>query len=142
MSGLKELDRLVGTWKMSGETQGQISYEWFPGGNFLIARGSIDQFGRHTEHLEIIGFDKPLGATAPSEALTSRLYTDAGDTLSYTHEVNEQGVTSWFGEKGSETLMRAKWGDGGNTLNGEWKWPGGGYTFTLTRVTPARRGSP
>lgn len=32
---LKSLDRLVGTWKVSGEAQGQMRYEWKEGGFFL-----------------------------------------------------------------------------------------------------------
>src|SRR5919204_265192 len=88
--GLKQLERLVGTWKMSGETQGEIRYEWFPGKHFLIARGRIDQLGKITEHIEIIGYDKPMGAEKPSDVLTSRLYTNSGDTLVYTHEIDDK----------------------------------------------------
>ena len=42
--------------------------------------------------------------------MTSRLYTDRGDTLSYTHEVDDKGVgvTTWFGAKGKLTLSRIK----------------------------------
>jgi hypothetical protein len=132
--GLKHLERLVGRWKISGGTNGELSYEWLPGRHFLMARGRIDQFGQLTEHVEIIGYDKPLGAEKPSDVLTSRLYTNNGDTLSYTHEVDDKTVTSWFGEKGSDTMMRAKWSDDGNMLTGEWVWPGGGYKLTLTRI--------
>ena len=133
---LKQLERLVGTWKMEGATQGQLTYEWLAGGHFLVARAHIDQFGKKTEHIEIIGYDRPLGATKPADALTSRLYTSAGETLDYTHEIDEKGVTSWFGPKGSPTVMRGQWGDGGKSLSGAWEWPGGGYSFKLTRVKP------
>ncbi len=66
--------------------------------------------------------------------MTSRLYTSRGDTLGYTHEVNEKDMTTWFGAKGSPALFKAKWSDGGNTLSGAWEWPGGGYKLTMTRV--------
>ena len=33
---LKSLDRLIGTWKQSGEVEGKITYEWTEGGFFLI----------------------------------------------------------------------------------------------------------
>ena len=33
---LKSLDRLIGTWKQSGELDGEITYEWAEGGFFLI----------------------------------------------------------------------------------------------------------
>ena len=33
---LKALNRLVGTWHVSGGAQGTITYEWMEGGSFLI----------------------------------------------------------------------------------------------------------
>ena len=130
--GLKALEKLVGTWKVSGDTKGQLSYEWMDGGFFLVARGDTEQGGQRTKHVEIIGYDHEAGG-APSDVMTSRLYTDRGDTLSYTHEVDDKGVTSWFGAKGSPTVFRARWIDD-NTLTGAWEWPGGGYKLTLTRT--------
>jgi hypothetical protein len=32
-------DRLVGTWKVSGEIEGETRWEWMEGGFFLIQRG-------------------------------------------------------------------------------------------------------
>ncbi|HVD31893.1 MAG TPA: hypothetical protein VNE19_09310 [Methylomirabilota bacterium] len=130
--GLKPLDKLVGTWKVSGETEGTLSYEWMEGGFFLVARGDTKQNGQRTRHTEIIGYDHEMGAE-PANVMTSRLYTDRGDTLSYTHEVDDKGVTSWFGAKGSPTVFKARWIDD-NTLTGAWEWPGGGYKLTLTRI--------
>src|SRR5207249_10921596 len=89
--GLKALERLVGTGKVSGETTGQLTYEWMEGGFFLIARGDTEQGGKRTKHVEIIGYDHEAGAAA-AEVITSRLYTNRGDTLSYTHEVDDKGV--------------------------------------------------
>jgi hypothetical protein len=130
--GLRALDKLVGTWKVSGEAAGQMTYEWMEGGFFLIARGDTEQGGKRTKHIEIIGYDHEAGA-APAEVLTSRLYTDKGDTLSYTHEVDDDGVTSWFGAKGSPSVFKARWIED-NTLTGAWEWPGGGYKLTMTRI--------
>ena len=33
---LRRLDRLVGTWEVSGGLQGKVSYEWMEGGFFQI----------------------------------------------------------------------------------------------------------
>ena len=129
--GLKALQKLVGNWKVSGETKGRLTYQWIEGGYFLLARGDTEQGGRRTRHIEIIGYDHEPGR-APSEVMTSRLYTDAGDTLSYTHEVDENGVTSWLGAKGSPAVFKARWIDD-DTLSGAWEWPGGGYKLSLTR---------
>jgi len=130
--GLKALDKLVGTWKASGETAGELTYEWMEGGFFLIARADTEQGGKRTKHIEIIGYDHQAGAE-PATVMTSRLYTDSGDTLSYTHEVDDKGVTSWFGLKGSPAVFKARWIDD-NTLSGAWEWPGGGYKLTLSRI--------
>ncbi len=132
--GLKPLDRLVGTWKISGEAEGETTYEWMEGGFFLIARGQLKQGGSEYKHMEIIGFDRGPDATDPASDLTSRVYTTRGETLDYTHEVDDKTVTSWFGPKGSPAVFRAQWGDDGNTLTGAWEWPGGGYKLTLSRV--------
>ena len=35
-SDLRRLDRLVGTWELSGDVQGRVTYEWMEGGFFLI----------------------------------------------------------------------------------------------------------
>ncbi len=54
--------------------------------------------------------------------MTSRLYSDRGDTLTYTHEVDDNGVTTWFDAKGSPSTYKARWIDD-NTLAGAWVWP-------------------
>jgi hypothetical protein len=118
--GLKALDKLVGTWKVSGDTRGELTYEWMAGGFFLIARGDTEQGGQRTKHTEIIGYDHEAGGTA-SDVMTSRLYSDRGDTLSYTHEVDEKGVTTWSARRvrprpsrhgGSTTTRSAARGSG------------------------------
>lgn len=134
--GLRALDRLVGTWKISEGAAGQLRYEWLEGGFFLVAHGDFEQGGRRTKHIELIGYDHEIGAQ-PAGVMTSRLYTDKGDTLSYTHEIDDKGVTSWFGAKGSPTVFKARWIDN-DTLTGAWEWPGGGYKLTLTRVDAGR----
>jgi hypothetical protein len=35
-----------------------------------------------------------------------------------------------------ETVAKGEWSDDGNTLSGEWVWPGGGYNETMTRIEP------
>ena len=138
--GLKALEKLVGTWKVSGDTGGELTYEWMDGGFFLIARGDTEQNGQRTRHTEIIGYDREVGAE-PANVMTSRLYTDRGDTLSYTHEVDDKGVTTWFGPKGSPSTFKARWIDD-NTLAGAWEWPGGGYKLTLTRIKEGAKARP
>jgi hypothetical protein len=52
---LKGLDRLVGTWDVSGGAQGQVTYEWLDSGFFLLQHVELEQYGQTTKGVEIIG---------------------------------------------------------------------------------------
>ena len=60
--------KLVGTWEMSGEVSGTVTYEWMEGGFFLIQHVDLEQYGRRIKGIEIIGHARPFGAT-PSEEI-------------------------------------------------------------------------
>src|SRR5687768_7766089 len=78
---LKRLDKLVGTWKISGEAQGEVRYEWMEGGFFLIQHVDLEQYGQQNKGIEIIGRERVFGATEPSKDIKSRFYGNMGDTL-------------------------------------------------------------
>jgi dihydrofolate reductase len=127
-------DRLVGSWNVSGETEGETSWEWMDGGFFLIQRGWTRREGVEQKYLQIIGCDRMPGSE-PAAAITGRLYTSHGDTLAYTCELDRDTMTIWMGEKGSPAVYHGTFSADGNTIDGAWEWPGGGYTETMTRVT-------
>ena len=133
--GLAALDRLVGTWKISGEAHGETTYEWMEGRYFLIQRGKVEREGQTYTYAGFIGYERPPGAE-PADAITSRLYTSTGDTLDYTSEIDGNSLTIWFGPMGSPAVYRGAWSRDGNTIEGTWEWPGGGYEETMTRVEP------
>ncbi len=130
---LKSLDRLVGTWKVSGGTEGIVTYEWMEGGFFLIQRVDLEQYGQKIKGIEIIGHLQPFGE-APSADIKSRYYDTMGNTLDYVYELDGDTLTIWGGEKDSPAHYTGKFSDDGNTLTGAWEWPGGGYESTATRV--------
>ena len=132
---LKALDRLVGTWQVSGDyVQGSSIYEWLDGGFFLVQRYDFARpDGEKITGIEMIGHERPFGAE-PSEDIKSRAYTNTGDTLDYVYELEGNTLTIWGGEKGSPAYYRAAFSADGNTLAGRWQWPGGGYEATSTRV--------
>ena len=131
---LKSLNRLVGTWKVSGEAQGQISYEWKEGGFFLVQHFDLLHGGRKIKGIEIIGHLQRLGEE-PSKEIRTRVYSFLdGLTLDYVYELVDNTLTIWGGEKGSLAYYKGKFSDDGNTLTGGWVWPGGGYKTTSTRV--------
>lgn len=130
---LAGLSRLVGTWQLSGDARGTLSYEWMDGAFFLLQRVDLEHEGRTIRGLDIIGHDKPFGGE-PSEDIKSRFYDSTGNTLDYVYEVEGDTLTIWGGEKGSPAYYRGVFSDDGNTLTGGWTWPGGGYDTVATRV--------
>jgi hypothetical protein len=131
---LKNLNRLVGTWKVSGEAQGQVRYEWTEGGFFLAQHFDLEHGGRPIRGIEMIGHLQGLGEE-PSKDIRARVYSFLdGLTLDYVYELNGDTLTIWGGEKGSPAYYRGNFSDDDNTLTGGWVWPGGGYQTTTTRV--------
>jgi hypothetical protein len=126
-------DRLVGTWKVSGEAEGETSWEWMEGGFFLIQRGWVRREGIEQTYLQIIGHDRMPGSE-PADAITGRLYANHGDTLAYVCELEGDTMTIWMGEKGSPAVYTGTFSADGSTIEGEWEWPGGGYKETMTRT--------
>ena len=131
---LKSLDRLVGTWNISGDAQGQVVYEWMEGGFFLVQHVDLEQPGQRTRGIEIIGHEQKFGLE-PSEEIKSRYYDNTGSTLDYVYEPDGDTLTIWAGEKGSPAYYKGAFSLDGATLTGAWVYPGGGgYTSTATRV--------
>ncbi|UNX56248.1 hypothetical protein MF406_08665 [Georgenia sp. TF02-10] len=129
---LTTLDRLVGTWTVSGEAEGKVTYEWTEGGFFLLQH--IELGG--TKGLEVIGHEKGYGQP-PSADIRSRYYGfGEGETLDYTYQLEEDVLTIWMGERGSPAYYQGTFSDDGNTLTGAWHYPGGGgYSTITTRLT-------
>jgi len=131
---LRSLDRLVGTWQVSGEAQGQVQYEWAEGGFFLIQHFDLVHGGRKIKGVEFIGHLHRLEED-PGEEIRTRVYSFLdGLTLDYVYELEGDTLTIWGGEKGSPAYYRGKFSDDSSTLAGAWVWPGGGYKTTTTRV--------
>jgi hypothetical protein len=105
--GLKNLNKLVGTWKVSGsEIEGQVTFEWLEGGFFLVQHFNLEHHGHKIKGIEIIGYERGFGAESPSENMKSRAYDNVGNTFDYTYEVDDEFLTIWGGEKGSRPITR------------------------------------
>ena len=132
---LKSLDRLIGTWKQSGEVDGEITYEWADGGFFLLQKVDLVQYGNKINGMEIIGHEFTFGGE-PSKDIKSRFYSYLdGMTLDYVYEVEGNTLTIWGGERGSPAYYKGQFSEDGNTLTGRWVYlGGGGYEATSTRV--------
>jgi hypothetical protein len=132
---LKGLEKLVGTWKQSGEVDGEITYEWAEDGFFLIQHVDLMQYGNRIKGIEIIGHEFTFGAE-PGAEIRSRFYSFLdGMTLDYVYEMEGNALTIWGGEKGSPAYYKGTFSADGNTLTGGWVYPGGGgYKAITTRV--------
>ena len=129
---LRTLERLIGTWRVSGEAEGTVTYEWVDGGFFLFQHVELGG----SRGLEIIGHEQRYGE-APSADIRSRYYGfSSGETLDYTYELQGDTLTIWSGERGSPAYYEGTFNDDGNVLSGAWHYPGGGgYSTVSTRVT-------
>lgn len=131
---LKPLDRLIGTWQVSGEAEGRIRYEWLEGGFFLMQHFDLRHGERRNQGFEVIGHLHTLQAP-PSPEIRSRVYSLLdGLTLDYVYELEGDTLMIWGGEKGSPAYYKGTFSPDGNTLTGAWVWPGGGYSTVTTRV--------
>jgi hypothetical protein len=131
---LQSLDRLVGKWNLCGDAEGQVTYEWMNGGFFLVQHFDFKRGGRTNKGIEVIGHVHGLG-TKPGKEIQSRVYSfPDGLTLDYVYECVGDTLTIWGGKKGSPAYYRGEFSHDGNTLTGQWVYPGGGYKTTATRI--------
>ena len=126
---LRTLDRLVGTWSISGPgLTGTVSYTWMEGGRFLVQQIDLVQDGQANRGVEYIGYDQESGT------LRSHFFGTGGEILEYTYELSGDTLTIWFGDQQSPAKFVGTFGPDGTTNAGAWQWPGGGYESTMTRV--------
>ncbi|GGT19822.1 hypothetical protein ACFFV7_27670 [Nonomuraea spiralis] len=133
-AALKALDRLVGSWTITGGAEGTVRYEWMPGGFFLLQHVDLTQFGRPVTGLEVIGNLRPFGEPAGADVV-SRFYDSTGNTLDYVYELSGDKLTIWGGVKGGPAYYEGTFSADGTTVTGAWVYPGGGgYESTMTRM--------
>lgn len=131
---LKSLDRLVGTWEVSGDVQGTVTFEWMQGGFFLIQHFDFDHSGHRVTGMEVIGHEQKFGEPASAD-IKSRIYDTTGNTFEYVYELDGDTLTIWGGEKGSPAYYRGTFSADGNSASGGWVYPdGGGYESNMKRI--------
>ena len=138
---LARLDKLVGTWTLTGRTldstvdniHGRVTIEWLPGGFFQVQRGEIEMTGPglKVHSLEVIGYD-------PARRIfRSHVYSSLGEWAApYQWDVQGNVVTHWT--EGSK--YTGSFSEDGNTLSGGWRpeeapaSPGNAYDATMIRM--------
>ena len=125
---------LGGEWRLEGDADGEIRFERSEGGFFLIQHIDLRVFGRQVRGMEIIGHLHRLN-DRPSDEVWTRFYSFAdGLTLDYVYELNGRVLTIWFMKKGSDNRYTGCFSEDGNSFEGAWAWPGGGYRVKGTRI--------
>jgi hypothetical protein len=131
---LEGLNRLVGTWNVTGGAEGTATYEWMDGGFFLVQTVDLQQYGLTIKGIEVIGHEQTFGAE-PGEDIRSRFYDNMGNTLDYVYELEGDTLTIWGGEKGSPAYYKGEFSEDGTSVTGAWVYPGGGgYDSIMTRA--------
>ncbi|WP_406312315.1 hypothetical protein OHA77_27360 [Streptosporangium sp. NBC_01639] len=132
---VKALERLIGSWRVSGGAEGTVTFRRLEGGFFLIQDIELEQYGRRITGFEVIGREKPFGADRAGEDIKSRFYDSQGNTFDYVYELDGDTLTIWGGEKGSPAYYRGTFSADGGTVSGAWVYPGGGgYDSAMTRI--------
>jgi len=128
-AALQTLDRLVGTWVLEGpDSSGTVRYSWFEGNAFLVQEIDLTGEDGGTRGVEYIGWDPG------SRTLRSHFFGSSGEILEYTYDITDDTLTIWFGGTDSPASFVGTFDAAGTRNTGRWKWPGGGYESTMTRV--------
>ena len=117
---LKRLEKLVGTWDITGHTldsendniSGRTTFEWLPGGFFLQQRIEMNFMGYKIQSLELIGYDPS------TQAFSSHAYSNmAPFALPYRWDVQDNILKiSIEGAK-----FKGTFSEDGNTFSGGWR---------------------
>ena len=127
--------RFIGTWEVSGDRAGTLTYEWLPGGYFILERVSLSQNGHPLAGVALIGQTRGWRG-APSPDIRSRFYDSDGNAIDYVQELNGDRFTIWVENKGSDPAFEGKFSDDPLTLAGTWYYPGGSDCHTVaTKVS-------
>jgi hypothetical protein len=122
IDGVQRLEAFVGTWNTEGEIRASSSgpaakihatdtYEWLPGGFFLVHRWDAHMPDGNTQGIEIIGYD------ASSETYPMHSFDSQGNT-GLMRASFEDGVWTFVGES---LRFTGGFRDSGNTFAGVWE---------------------
>jgi hypothetical protein len=131
---LKSLEKLVGTWKVTGEAQGTSTYQWLEDGFFLTQHIDLVVQGKKFKATEFIGHENKLGQELGKEIKSNLFSFLDGMSWNYVYELEGDTLRIWAGEKGSPAQFNGKFSTDGSSYSGKWVFPGGGYKATATKI--------
>jgi hypothetical protein len=119
---LRKLDRFVGSWEMKGRTldsevdniTARTTFEWLPGGHFLLQRFAADFVGMQIQSHEVIGHDPATGT------FSSTVYASmAPMPLPYRWIIEGDELTIKAEALGA--TFRGRWNADGTVFSGGWR---------------------
>lgn len=127
---LKHLDAFVGKWNTEGEIKasphgpagkiiGTDTYEWFPGGFFLVHRVDVRIGDQKNESIEIIGYD------ASYQTYPMHSFDNLGNSV--VMQASVQGGTWSF--TGETMRFTGRFSDDGKNILGKWEYLGDGTNW-------------
>jgi hypothetical protein len=139
--GHQRLEIFVGTWRTEGEIldasgatrrlRATDTYEWLPGGFFLVHRVDGRMGDEEVRVLEIIGYD------AASDAYFTHSYDNHGGVAEYEATLHDRA----WSILGRSERFTGTFDEGGTALTGTWerRAEGGEWTRWMTiRLTKVR----
>ena len=129
----RRLDAFAGRWRATGESFGtaqnpddprgsavpwtsEESYEWLPGGFFMLHRWDAAVGDRPFRGVEVLGVDEARGAWF------SEMFDDAGNHPRY--RISADGPTWTFEEAETRAVVTVL--GGGTRMSFRWEWRNGG----------------
>jgi hypothetical protein len=120
---LKHLDAFVGKWNTQGQIKesplgpagkiiGTDTYEWFPGGFFLVHRVDVRMGDQKNESIEIIGYD--------TLNKTYHMYSFDSQGNSIVMQASVMGDTWTFG--GESMRFTGVFSNDGKSISGKWEY--------------------
>ena len=133
---LRELSRIIGTWRVSGEARGIATYEWFDQRYSIIQRVNLGE----TRGIEFIRYDDQ------TKALQSYYFDRSGSqVLTYRYSIKGDEFRIELDMPDRQGAFVATFSERDRVLDGRWDWVQDGkrmgYAATLTRVTRSRPNS-
>ena len=141
---LQRLDRLVGTWTLTGHLvgsdeeniTGEITFQWLEGGFFLQQDALIEFAGMFTVRArELIGYDPESGAFA------SYVYSNFSPVpLPYRWDLRDGSLTISVSYPPLDSTFEGEFGEDGETFSGGWRPnPGADETVNIAYDVSGRR---
>jgi len=124
--------RFIGTWDIEGDAIGTASYEWLPGGYFIVERVSLVQRGHPFEGVAVIGQTRAWRG-APSPDVVARFYDSEGNSIDYVYELSGDHLTIWIEERGSDAVFEAELEEDSTVRRGRWSYPTGIVVESVAR---------